>query len=73
MPRKPAGQTKRRPPQVFIGLGYQTGLFNCPALSIGQKTEFSLLRVRRVIFTSAACLWSHFSCEIASLKQELNY
>ena len=32
----------------FVGLGYQTGysgLFHLPALSIGQKTELSLLRV----------------------------
>ena len=45
MPRKPACQTKRRPPQVFIGSGYQTGYFHLPGLSIGQKTELSLLRV----------------------------
>ena len=42
MPRKPACQTKRRPPQVFVGSGYQTGYFHLPALSIGQKTELSL-------------------------------
>ena len=40
VPRKPAFQTKRRPPQVFAGIS--DWLFHRPALSIGQKTELSL-------------------------------
>ena len=43
MPPKPACQTKRRPPQVFIGIS--GWLFHRRALSIGRKTELSLLRV----------------------------
>ena len=42
---KPACQTKRHPPQVFVRSGYQTGYFHLLALSIGQKTELALLRV----------------------------
>ena len=31
VPRKPACQTKRRPPQVFVGSGYRTSYFHLPA------------------------------------------
>ena len=43
MPRKPACQTKRPPPQVFNGISGWS--FHRQALSIGRKTELSLLRV----------------------------
>ena len=48
VPRKPVCQTKRRPPQVFVGSGYQKlsdFYFHLPAPSIGQKTELSLSKV----------------------------
>ena len=58
---------------VFCRLRISDWLFHRPALSIGQKTKLSLLRSSlssfRFIFTSAVCLWSHFSCEIASLDR----
>ena len=51
-------------------------LFHLPALSIGPKTELSLLRVFAEVlqlhFTNAACLWSHFRV-IVGHEQELKY
>ena len=77
MPRKPACQRKRRPPLVFVWIS--GWLFHLRAPGIGQEREVSLLRAFAELLQlhfyrqSAACLWSHFSCEIATLKQELNY
>ena len=60
----------------FCRFGLSDWLFHLLALSIGQNTELSLLRVFAEVlqlhFTNAACLWSHFR-EIVSLEQELKY
>ena len=60
---------------LFCRLEISDWLFRLPALSIGQKTELSLLRVfaelLQLYFTDAACLWRHFR-DIVSLEQELN-
>ena len=59
--------------------GYQTGYFIVQHWVLVRK-QSSLCSVRVFVellqlhfnLTSAACLWSHFSCDIASLEQELN-
>ena len=55
----------------FCRFGLSDWLFHLLALSIGQNTELSLLRVFAEVlqlhFTNAACLWSHFR-EIVSLE-----
>ena len=75
MPRKPACQTKLTSSSGFCRVGTSDWLFHRPALSIGQKTKLSLLRVfvelLQVHFHKCCFLLQsrHFSCEIASLDR----
>ena len=62
---KPACQTKRRPHQVFVGSGYQTGYFIVQLWVLVRK-QSSLCRGSPLssfsfIFTSGACIWSHLA------------